>query len=134
MCIRDSISPPSECQSTSTQQLFAQYSVAAQSPLVSQGVSPPGHTFIWSQSRGRSSSVWPGQRMHFCGSHSPPVHESDFVQGTHTAGSSSASKSHPSDTAGLVSTSEHWSVSGLQIVQQPKQSQPGGVSPMHAST
>src|SRR5688572_15347408 len=42
-----------------------------------------------------------------------------------------SSTSQSGETAGLVITSAQTSVSGLQMVQQPKQSQPGGTSPMH---
>src|SRR5690606_14315649 len=118
------------------QQPAAQYSVAAQSSLVSHGVRPPGHSFISLHSGGRSYSVSPGHSTQSFGSalHSPPVHSSNFWHGVHSSMVSGLPMSVGSQVGeARPRMSAHSPVSGLQIVQQPKQSQPGGVRSMHSA-
>jgi hypothetical protein len=54
-----------------------------------------------------------------------------FTQRLHAFGSEMFAAVQFGETAGLMSTSAH--VEPLQIVQQPKQSQPGGASGAHTS-
>src|SRR5687767_15127132 len=105
------------------QQPCEQNSVCGQSALLVHTVAPPGHT-VSVHSGGRSSSVWPGQRMQSVGSHSLP-HSAVLVHGGHAFGSCSVSASQSGAIVGLVYTSTQPASS--HSVQHAKQSQPGGV-------
>src|SRR5262245_44439675 len=111
------------------QQPLEQKKPSPQSALVSQTAPPPGHSFCL-HSGGRSSSVWPGHSTQPSGSHAVP-HSSTCVQRGHSSGSSSVVSSQSGDVLGLIATSTQ--VSPSQIVQQPKQSQPGGVTALQYS-
>src|SRR5262245_9078736 len=64
----------------------------------------------------------------------PPPHAVVFVHGLHTVGSLSLSGVQFGDVAELTAMSAHTFDAGSQIVQHPKQSQPGGESGPHTFT
>src|ERR1043165_3555602 len=95
---------------------------------------PVGHVVMPLQLGGSEFGSWPGQRTHVAPPHSELPQSAFFTHCLHAAGSFTFVESQFGDTAGLMSMSKQppggvaSASAGLQMVQQPKQSQPGGAS------
>jgi hypothetical protein len=92
---------------------------------------PVGHVELPLHEGSSVLGSWPGQRTHVVPPHVLPPHAVLFTQRLQTFGSPMLAAVQFGETSGLMSTSAH--VAPLQIVQQPKQSQPGGASGAHTS-
>ena len=109
---------------TSMQQPTEQYLPAGHAPAV-HAVIPAGHVAAPPQLGGNVEGSWPGHKTHESPPHGVP-HTVFFAQVKHLVGSRSVASVQFGDVDGFVAMSTQPAAS--HTVQQPKQSQPGGVS------
>ena len=93
-----------------------------------QLVVPVGQDVMPPHDAGRSLGSWPGQRMQVWPPHCVLPQSATFVHDLQMFGSLIVDRLQPGDVFGFVAMSRQTFVTGSQSVQQPKQSQPGGVS------
>lgn len=92
---------------------------------------PFGHVVMPLQLDGRVVGSCPGHRTHVWPPHTGLPHSVFLTQRRHFVGSPSVVGPQPTESNGLIRMSWHVWATGSQIVQHPKQSQPGGASFPH---